>query len=346
MGEINRICILRLSAIGDCVHTLAVVRALQRALPNVELTWIIGRTEASLMQGLDGVELIVVDKRGGREAKRAFANLMARRQFDVLLNLHASWRANLISRRVQAPRKVGFDRGRARDFQWWFTNERIAAQHRPHVIDGLLGFVTHIGVSRDPLEWRLPLQPADYQFPEPLASNSKPLVVISPCSSQRARNFRNWPAERFAEVTQALVARHDVMVAVTGGDSALEIEYAAEICEAAPGSTVDLTGKTSLKMLAALIDKADCLICPDSGPAHIASAVATPVIGLYATSNPGRTGPVLDSQFTINAYPRALSQFMGKSVDTVRWGQRVRHADAMSLITVDEVLEQADHILG
>ncbi|MEL6367803.1 MAG: ADP-heptose--LPS heptosyltransferase I, partial [Pseudomonadota bacterium] len=87
------------------MHTLAVVRAIRDALPECQLTWLIGKTEATLMQGLEGVELVVVDKQADRTARTHLAHTLRSREFDVLLNMHASWRANLISRLIRAPRK-------------------------------------------------------------------------------------------------------------------------------------------------------------------------------------------------------------------------------------------------
>ena len=138
---------------------------------------------------------------------------------------------------------------------------------------------------------------------------------------------------------------HDAVIAM-GGGSALEMEYSSETVDSGPDGVVDLVGKTSLKGLAAIIERAALVLCPDSGPAHIATAVGTPVVGLYATSNPGRTGPVSSQDTTVNAYPRALEQFMGKTIDEVRWGQRVRHPDAMGVITVDEVTAVIDGLLA
>ena len=68
---------------------------------------------------------------------------------------------------------------------------------------------------------------------------------------------------------------------------------------------------------AALIAAADLVICPDSGPAHMATALGTPVVGLYATSNPDRTGPYNSRKYTINRYPDAIRAYLGKSVDAV-----------------------------
>ncbi len=127
---------------------------------------------------------------------------------------------------------------------------------------------------------------------------------------------------------------------LTGGPSALEIEYGAAL--STNGAADNLIGKTSLKELGALIDAADLVLCPDSGPAHMATAFSTPALGLYATSNPDRSGPFASRELTVNRYPDATLKYLGKSVDQLRWGQRVRHPDAMDLITTDDVISKID----
>jgi heptosyltransferase I len=86
------------------------------------------------------------------------------------------------------------------------------------------------------------------------------------------------------------------------------------------------------------------LIGPDSGPVHIASALDVPVIGLYATSNPARTGPYRHREFVVDRYPDAVRRFLGRDPVELRWGARVRHPDAMELIEVQEVCERIDRL--
>ena len=129
---------------------------------------------------------------------------------------------------------------------------------------------------------------------------------------------------------------------LTGGNTLVEQQYGAALSAAGTGQALNLMGKTSLKEFLALIQAADLVICPDSGPAHMATAAGTPVIGLYATSNPDRTGPYLSRDLSVNRYPDATRKYLGKDVDELRWGQRVRHADAMDLITIDDVSGKID----
>ncbi len=336
----ERICVLRLSAIGDTCHTLAVIRRLQDNWPNTRITWIIGKTEARLMGDIPDLEFVVFDKSRGRAAYRDARIALRERRFDVALCMHASMRANLLVRSIPAPVRIGFDRARARDFQWLFTNRRIEPARGEHAMDAMMAFATAIGAQATDLRWDIPLPEADREFAAQFANGEEPLVVISPCSSERARNYRNWRAARFEAVIAHLRSRHGARIVLTGGSSTLETDYGARLSDA--GNADNLVGRTTLKQLAALLAAADLVICPDSGPAHMATALGTAVVGLYATSNPDRTGPYLSQKYTINRYPDAISRYFGKNVADLRWGQRVRHADAMDLIEVDDVIEKID----
>ena len=75
-------------------------------------------------------------------------------------------------------------------------------------------------------------------------------------------------------------------------------------------------------------------------------AVGTPVVGLYATSNRHRTGPYLSQELTVDKYPVAVEREFGKPIDSLRWGERVRNPDAMSLITLDDVKQKVGQVLS
>lgn len=336
----DRICIVRLSAIGDTCHALAVVRNLQDNWPDTHVTWIIGRTEAALLGDIEDVEFIIFDKSRGLSAYSDFRRGMRGRRFDVALCMHASLRANLLYPTIDAPARIGFDRQRARDFQWLFTNRRIDHVEREHALDAMMGFARHIGAADTRPRWDIPIPDAAREFAGRFTR--RPMIAISPCSSERARNFRNWDIGNYIAVARHIADRHDGLVVLTGGPGETERHYADAI--AGETGAVDLVGRTSLKQLLAILAAADGLVCPDSGPVHIATAVGTPVVGLYATSNPGRTGPYRAGRYTVNRYPEAVRRYLGADVDEIRWGRRVRHPDAMSLITVEDVIAKIDDI--
>jgi heptosyltransferase I len=334
------ICVLRLSAIGDTCHALAVIRRLQDNWPDADITWIIGRTEAGLMADIPDIDFVVFDKSRGRAARRDVRAALAGKHFDVALCMHASMRANFLVRLLPADVRLGFDRARARDFQWLFTNRRIAPARGEHAMEAMMGFATAIGAGERALRWDIPLPEADRAFAARYRTGDEPLVVISPCSSQRARNYRNWRVANFTAIIDHLSSRYGARIVITGGPSELEKQYGRRLASAE--GVDDLVGGTTLKQLAALLAEADLVICPDSGPAHVATALGTTVIGLYATSNPARTGPYLSQKYTINRYPDAISRYLAKNIADLRWGQRVRHPDAMELITVADVTGKID----
>jgi heptosyltransferase I len=340
----ENICVIRLSAIGDTCHALPVVRAIQDAWPETRITWIIGRTEATLLSDVPGVEFIIFDKSRGTRAYADVLSRLERRRFDVVLCMHASLRANLLCRLVRSRSRLGYDHARAKDFQWLFTNRRIEAIARQHVQDAMFEFATAIGVPRRGLRWEIPLSASHREYAARYESAGRPLLVISPCSSQRSRNYRNWSPENYAAAAGHARQKFNCRIILTGGNSETELQYGKTISRLCDPDLVNLIGKTNLKQLLAILDRAAALLCPDSGPAHMATAVQTPVIGLYATSNPDRTGPYLSRDLTVNAYPEALQKFLGKSVEEVRWGQRVRDPRAIGLIRLAQVNEQIDRL--
>jgi heptosyltransferase I len=261
--------------------------------------------------------------------------------------MHASMRASLAGLMVRADRRIGFDRRRARDFQWLFTTEKIPARPEQHVMDGLFGFIEYLGIAERRLRWDIPVSDSDRDFAASVCgSGVAPVCVISPCSSQRLRNYRNWSVENFAALVSGLQSRHGARVLLTGGNTATEQQYGAAIEKGANPPIINLIGRTSLKQLLAVLARADLLICPDSGPAHIATAVGTPVVGLYATSNRHRTGPYFSQHLVVDRYPEAVRREFARTPDALRWGQRVRDPDAMNLIRVADVLEKAAVALG
>lgn len=342
----SAVCIVRLSAIGDTCHTVPVVRALQRAWPSTRITWIIGAVEHRLLDGLEGIEFAVLDKARGLRGYRDLRAQLRGRRFPLLLHMHASMRANIASRMVRADVRLGFDRLRARDGQWYFCNRHIPARAQRHVMDGLFEFAQALGVEDTQPRWEIPLGDAALARAAELVGDDRPSLVISPCTGHRFRNFRNWSADRYTEVADYAHRHYGARVFLTGGRTQIERRYADEIVSQSDAHPVDLVGRTSLKELVAVLARASVVLCPDSGPAHMATAVGTPVVGLYATSNRHRTGPYFSQHLVVDKYPQAVAAEFGTQPDALRWGQRVRNPEAMQLITVADVIEKLDLALA
>lgn len=318
-------------------------RALQRAWPGTHFTWIIGQSELRLIGLASDIEFLPFDKRAGIAEFRRMRRLLAGREFDVLLHMQLAVRASLLTTAVRSPVRVGFDRARAREGQWLFTNQRIAAGGREHVLDTLFGFAAALGVTDREPHWDLVPPALAREQAAQLAPDGQPTMVISACSSHPARN---WRPERYAAVADHAIRAHGMQVLLAGGPDPRERRMADAIIRHARGPLIDLVGRDTLPGLLALLERATVLLTPDSGPAHIATMAGTPVIGLYAATNPARTGPYLSRRWCVDRYADAVRRFLGRDADEVRWTTKVERPGVMDLIAVEEVTARLDELVG
>ena len=331
---IRSICIIRLSAIGDVCNTLAVVRAIQLHSPNTKITWIIGKVESSLVGDIKNIEFIIFDKSKSFSSYKKIYRQLSSRKFDIALLMHASLRANIVALLIKTSTRIGYDFQRARDFQWLLSNKKIQTAGK-HVLDTMFKFIEPLGMVSQRKCWNIPLDKASLAFAKNHCNEKKPTVIISPCSSDRYLNYRNWRVENYQIIIKFLIEKYDCQIILSGGDSKNEKFYGKYLTE--NSNVINLIGKTSLKQLCAIIDRADLVICPDSGPAHIATAFNTSVIGLYASSNPDRTGPYNSLELTVNCYPEAARKYLSKNI---KWGERIRNPQVMELIKIEMVKDK------
>jgi len=337
---------VRLSAIGDVTHIVPVIRTLQRYWPDTALTWVVGEVEARLVGDLPGVEVIPFRKGGGAGALRDLRRRLGGRRFDVLLQMQTALRANVAGLAVRADLRLGYDPGRSRNGHGLFVDRRIAANPRRHVLDGFFDFLKALGLEQREMRWDLPLPAEARSFAAEHLPGEAPVLAINPCSSVRPRNWRNWQPERYAAVADYACRTYGMRVVLTGGPAPRERSFAGEVVQAMTQPPVNLVGQTSLKELLAILERASVLVAPDTGPAHLGTAAGIPVIGLFATSNPLRTGPYLSQQWAVNRYPENLQRFAATSLEEAAWGERVRHPEAMAAIKVEDVTARLDALMA
>lgn len=340
----HSICLLRLSALGDVCHCIALVRALQEQFPNADITWIIGRSEFRLVQAMPEIEFIVFDKRSGLKGRRALRRQLSGWRFDVLLHAQVSARANLLGRMVKAKRRIGFDKERSREGHGWVINERIAAVPFQHQADAMLEFARALGVELDlnDIDRAPAIQDEDREFARKHQPEAGHAVLISPCSSHPARN---WIVDGYAQVADWVIEQIGRPVILIGGPSELERQTAVEIEHAMRHTPVNLVGRDTLGQALAMLERAACLIAPDSGPLHFADAMGTPVVGLYASTWSRRSGPYRSLKYCVDRFPQAAEKFCGKSAEKLRWGARIEKSGVMDLIQYEDVVAKLRLIL-
>lgn len=285
----DNICIVMMSAVGDAVHVLPVINALKRANPKTRITWVLQPGPATLVRRHRSVdEIIVFDRARGWRAFTDVRSELARRRFDLVINLQVYFKAGIVTAFTRSPVRLGFDRARARDLNWLFTNRKIPMHEVQHVQDQYFEFVTALGVSSQPVEWDLGPWPDERAWQAQfLASVNRPVASIVIATSKPEKD---WIPERWAEVADALYLRYGMQVVLVGGTS--DRERAAEriVMERTSHKPRSELG-SGLRKLVSILDASSLVLSPDTGPLHMSVALDRPVISLMGYTNPKRTGP-------------------------------------------------------
>ncbi len=333
------LCLLRTSAIGDVTHVVPMLRTLQQHWPRTQLTWLVGKLEHKLVGDLPGVDFIVFDKRAGRAGYRAVREKLAGRRFDALLHMQVALRSNLLSLNVKAPLRIGYDRARSKDLHGLFVNCRIPARKGDHVLDAMASFLEPLGLKQSEVRWDIPIPDAAHAFAAQQLPGDTPTLLVSPVSSHR---LRNWAPERYAAVMDHAALQLGWRVVLCGGPSVFEREFGDAVLARMQTRPLDLIGKDTLKQLLALLQRSTLVLCPDSGPMHMANAVGTAVLGLHAASNPARSGPYSDRQWCVDRYDDAARKFRKKPAEALPWGSKLEYPGVMDLIGIDDVIERLE----
>jgi heptosyltransferase I len=285
----ERICIVMMSAVGDAVHVLPVINAIKRARPASHITWVLQPGPATLVRGHKSVDDIVLfDRTKGVTAFREVISELRSRRFDLLINLQVYFKAGIITALSGVPRRLGFDRARARDANWLFTTERIAPHPVQHVQDQYFEFLAELGVDPEPVEWDIgPWENEQAWQREFMSRFDRPIASIVVGTSKPAKD---WLPDRWARICDILSADHGLQPVLVGGTSDRETASAAAIARLSSTAPHNALG-SGLRNLVSILDASALVIAPDTGPLHISVAVGTPVIALMGYTDPRRTGP-------------------------------------------------------
>ena len=288
-APLERVCIVMMSAVGDAVHVLPVLTALKRHAPNVHVTWVLQPGPAALVRGHRAVdEIVLFDRAKGWAAFRDVRRELARREFDLVINLQVYFKAGVVTSFTRAPVKLGFDRARARDFNWLFTTHRIPPHAPQHVQDQYFEFLTALNVPHDPVVWELGPWPRERPWQRDFfAGFERPAAAIVVATSKPQKD---WLPERWAQVVDALWADFGLETVLVGGRSPRELHAEHVILERARHRPRSALG-SGLRNLVAILDGSALVLSPDTGPLHMSVALDRPVVSLLGYTNPKRTGP-------------------------------------------------------
>jgi len=345
------ILIIKLSAIGDVIHTLPALNAIRSAHPSAHITWLIEEAAAPLIIGHPALDRVIVSRRkswirdfrqGPRKSviREATGLVQALRDtaYDLVFDFHALLKSGVMVGLSRGRRKIGFDRGMEhQEHSYLFLNERI----RPvgmncHAILRSLMLLDAADIHCREITYRLPIHADDRKAVSRLLeieriSDARPLICINPVAKWPTKL---WPNAYFADLADRLSERYRISPVFTGAPE--DHETVQDILSRMASPAVDLTGKTSLKTLAALYETADMLISTDTGPMHLGAAVNTPVVALFGPTAPWRTGPMGARHQVIRAGLPCSPCFK----------RQCQSGDCMNRIRVDQVLDGVARVLA
>lgn len=345
----ERILLIKPSSLGDVIHALPVLDGLRQRYPTARIDWLIASPFASLLAGHPLLDALVEfdRKRFGRlwrspSAAAAFLRFLRQlrqRRYDLVIDLQGLFRTGFIAYVTGAIIRIGF--GDAREgAPRFYTHHLVGSSGNVHAVDRYLQVGDMLGFTRGPVRFPLPLTDTDRSAAAALLRNraSEPFARIVAVAPGARWETKCWLPERYASTIDALHgSSEDTACVLLGGPD--EISRCAEITSRCRTTPLDLAGKTSLRQLAALIERADLVICQDSATAHIAAALDRPLVCITGPTNPLRTGPYRRMSDVVWLEPECAPCYLR------RLSQCPHDHRCMRDLTVERVLDAARQAL-
>ena len=299
------IAVLRLSALGDVTLVVPLIHELIKKDPSSEVVWVTTLPTRELLGPLKGCRYLIIEKVQGIGSLWRNWKLLRKETFDQLIVAQASFSAHIISCLIKAGRKIGFDRRRGRDLHAFFIDESITYKNE-HFVDAYLtlGQLSGLPLTSKP-DWSIAFNHLDRAWAKSYRSEGSKLVALHPHASKLERR---WTQSGYAAIIRKLLD-HGCKVLILGGSGEVELSLNEDLASLNQNSLINFTGKLSLSQWASLLSEVDLLIAPDTGAVHIANALSTRVVGLYAVANPELTGPYDAMDDCVNLYPMLAEKY-------------------------------------
>ncbi len=276
-----RILIVRLSAIGDVIHTMPVACALREHFPQAFVAWVVEDRAAALLRGHEAIDELIALPRGWLKSPRCVWRLSRRLRnlkFDAALEVQGLTKAAIVARLSAAPRRIGFGHPWGRELTQWLNNELVDTPGL-HIVQRNLQLLQPLGIRSPKIRFMVPEHPADRETAEQIIARhglEDGFVIINPGAGWPSKL---WPTDRFAAVARHLGKKWNLptLIAWAGEE---EMQMSLLIGMGSEGHA-QIAPPTTLTELAALARRAKLFIGSDTGPLHLAAAVDTPCIGLY-----------------------------------------------------------------
>ncbi len=341
------ILIVKLSAIGDVVHTLPSLAALRKRYPDAHITWVIEEASADIIEGHPCLDRIIISRRKSWIMNlrrlhdvqktigeiRSFITSLRDREYDIVVDLHGLLKSAILVFLSRGKRRVGYDS--MQELSGLFLNEKVYEDMNKHAVDRYLDIVRYLGARADKPEFHIHIEEENRRRAEQLLEkngiNPKDrFIAINPMALW---DTKVWENDKCAELCDRIIGELNLPVVFTGGRDGRMVRRIRSLMRL-PSS--DLTGRTTLRDLAYLYDLAALVVTTDTGPMHVAAAVGTPTVALFGPTGPARTGPYGTGHTVVRKNLPCSPCFL-KKCETRR---------CMEMISVEEVFQAILHTTG
>ena len=328
----ERYLVLRLTALGDILHTLPAVAALRSAHRNARIDWVVERKWAPVLEGSPAINEVIPFDRASISGGIRCARRLRQKNYTCAIDFQGLYKSSVLAALSAAPRRIGFERAWAREpGAALLYTERVVPSGR-HVTELNYSLAEKAGAVRPakpeyPL--RVPAGGAASVRARLAEQKIADYIVVGPGGSWRAKC---WPTDRYGQFCREFERSHGLRAIVIHGPG--EESLAEEVCRAAHPATPAVM-RTTIEELMGLLAHARCVVAADSGPLHLAAALGASVVGLYGPTDPTRNGPFVPGAVIVSeARPEEIS-----------YKRRTTFSPAMLRITVEQVLQAAHSCL-
>lgn len=309
-GSPPRILIVRLSAFGDCLHTVPALAALRRKFPTAHIGWAVEKLPHSVLQGHPLVDKFHIFPRhafklGSTKLMDSMRDLgvfrkeLAAANYDIAIDFQGLTKSGLVSWWSRAGRRIGFKGEDSREFNLVFANERIKPpEEAVHVVERNISLLKPLGIELpEKPEWIMPNFSAEIDAMRPFLQKCgllesggevKKFGIVNPGATWFTKRY---PPEKFGEVAKGLVETHKLPVIVTwAGEDELKAAQTIVDIAGGPEKNAFLAPKTNLRELAALTQQSVLFVSNDTGPLHLAVALKIRTVAVFGATDPLRNG--------------------------------------------------------
>jgi 3-deoxy-D-manno-octulosonic-acid transferase/heptosyltransferase-1 len=343
----KNILIIKLSAIGDVVHSLPLLEVLQNNFPNAKIDWVVEEEASEILRNHPAIDRLMISRRkswqkGFFKPKKyvqfyreilSFLRRLREREYDLLIDLQGLLKSSLWVGLARAKRKIGFTGGREGS-RFFLSECPFFVDYNQHALERYLQTADYLGCKRKLWQGAIPVSAEDkeavWKLLEEVKEKSLNLVAINPMARWHTKC---WEPDRFAQLADRIQSELNCRVLLTG--SATDRPLIKNIIAPLKEKPLNLAGQTTLKQLAFLYAQCRLLVSTDTGSMHIAAAMGCPVVALFGPTAPWRTGPYGRNHRIIRAEMSCSPCFK----------KNCSHMTCMQNISVEKVFAEARKLL-